>query len=123
MINSAVVGTKMKSKIEVDDNDNLILTIPDQLISLGLFLPDDDIAMQVKRETLYITNLSCPILRFSRFRRNLNSILRNMNNEDHPLKRVLITRRQKSFWCIPHDGKQWPEFVDRVTFSDEPKKG
>jgi len=113
----------MTSKIEVDDNDNLILTIPEQLIASGLFLPDDDIEMQVKRETLFIKNLSCPLLRSSRFRRNLNSILRNINNDHHPLKRVLIIRKQKSLWCLPHDRERLPEFFDSVKFLGEPEQG
>ncbi len=123
MINSAIVGMKMTSKIEVDDNDNLVLTIPEQLIASGHFLPDDEIEVQVKREALYIKNLSCPLLRLSRFRRNLSSIIRNINNENHPLKRVLVTRKQNSFWCLHHDKRLWPEFFDYVKCSDEPKKG
>ena len=112
----------MKSMIEEDDNGDLFFTIPEQLTALGLFLPDDEIEMKVKREVLYIKNLSCPLLRLSRFRRNLSSILRNINNESHPLKRVLITRKQNSFWCLHHDRTQWPEFFDYVKFSDEPEK-
>ncbi len=87
----------MTSKIEVDDDDNLILPIPEQLVASGHFLPDDEIEVQVKKEALYIKNLSCPLLRFSHFRRNLSSILRNINNEDHPLKRVLVTRKKIHF--------------------------
>ena len=123
MINSAVLGTKMKSIIEADDHGDLYFTFPEPLLSSGQFLPDDEIAMQVKRETLYIKNLSCPILRLSRFRRNLNSIMRNLNNEDHPLKRVLVIQHQKTFWCLPYDRTQRRKFLDAVKFSDEPTKG
>lgn len=123
MINTAVLGTKMTSIIEADDRGDLYFTFPEPLLSSGQFLPDDEIAMQVKREMLYIKNLSCPVLRLSRFRRNLNSIIRNINNEDHPLKRVLVIQHQKTFWCLPYDRTPRPQCVDAVKFSDEPTKG
>ncbi len=123
MNNLVPVSTKMKSKIEAEYNGDLYLTFPEQLLASGQFLPDDEIAMQVKSEIIYIKNLSCPILRLSRFRRNLNSIMRNINNEDHPLKRVLVTWHQKTFWCLPYDRTQRRKFLDAVKFSDEPTKG
>ena len=36
-----------------------------------------------------IVNLSCKILRLARFKRELNSILRRLDNENHPLKRCI----------------------------------
>lgn len=113
----------MKSRIEADESGDLFFTFPESMLASGQFLPGDDVDMQVKGEKLYIKNLSCPILRLSRFRRNLNSIIRNINNDQHPLKRVLITRQKTAFWCLPHDSTKWPEFFDDIKPSDEPKKG
>ena len=53
-------GSKMKSIIEADDNGDLYFTFPEQLLSSGLFLTDDEIAMEVKGGTLHIKNVSCP---------------------------------------------------------------
>ena len=123
MNNLVPVGTKMKSKIEAADNGDLYFTFPEPLLASGLFLPDDEIAMQVKGETLYIKNLSCQTLQLSRFRRNLNGIMRNINNEDHPLKRVLVIWHQKTFWCRAQDKAQQPKFLDAVTFLNKPEQG
>ena len=35
-------------------------------------------------------NLSCQILRLSKFKRDLISILRRLDNDDHPLKRCIL---------------------------------
>lgn len=35
-------------------------------------------------------NLSCQFLRLSKFKRDLTSILRRLNNDNHPLKRCII---------------------------------
>ena len=63
----------------------------------------DDVAFSAKHGCIMIENLSCIQMRVSRFRRNLNSILKNIDNDKHPLNRVLVQGKRSSFWVIPHD--------------------
>jgi hypothetical protein len=98
--------------IELDDGE-LGFQIPQELIDSGLFLEGDEVDISIdRRKRIEVRNLSCPVLQVSRFRRNLNGILRNMSNPNHHLRRVLIKRKRKaSFWCVPHDELLKPTFL------------
>tara|TARA_R110001592_G_scaffold151968_2_gene379095 strand:+ start:404 stop:745 length:342 start_codon:yes stop_codon:yes gene_type:complete len=93
----------MKTTIETDENGDMLLNIPPELFDSGLFLEGDDVAFSAKHGCIMIENLSCIQMRVSRFRRNLNSILKNIDNDKHPLDRVLVQGKRSSFWVIPHD--------------------
>jgi hypothetical protein len=95
--------------IEIDDGE-LGFQIPQELIDSGLFLEGDEVDISIDRhKRIEVRNLSCPVLQVSRFRRNLNGIIRNINNPNHHLRRVLIKRKGKvSCWCIPHDHSLQP---------------
>jgi hypothetical protein len=82
-----------------------LFNIPIELITSGLFLEGDDVAFSIKHNCITIKNLSCIQLRVSRFRRNINSIMKNITNNQHPLNRVLVKVKGKhsSFWVIPYD--------------------
>lgn len=67
------------------------------------YLPGDMIEYSQKGENIALKNLSCLILRVSKFKRNLNGILKKLANTEAPLNRVLIIRKTTNFWCIPHD--------------------
>ena len=93
----------MKTTIETDENGDQLLNIPPELIESDLFLEDDDIAFSTKDGCIMIENLSCKQMQVSRFRRNLNSILKNIDNDKHPLNRVFVKIKTSSFWVIPYD--------------------
>lgn len=93
----------MLTTLEPCENGDMLLNIPPELIAQGLFLEDDKVDITAKPGCLTIKNLSCIQMRVSRFRRNLNSITRNIVNDRHPLNRVLVHGRHCSFWVIPHD--------------------
>jgi hypothetical protein len=101
----------MKVIIERLDNGELGMTLPKAFMDSGLYLPGDHIDYAIKGQCCALVNRSCPVLPLSRFRRNLNGILRNLNNSSHPLRRVLIVRKKHAFWCVPHDRSLWPAFL------------
>ncbi len=104
----------MRTTIETDENGDMVLNIPPELIASGLFLEDDEVTFNSKPGCIEIKNLSCIQMRVSRFRRNLNSILRNIDNDKHALNRVFVTGGRSSYWVIPHDkNKQRAYFRDK----------
>ena len=103
----------MRTTIETNENGDLLLNIPPELIDSGLFLEDDEVSICAKQRCIEIKNMSCIQMRVSRFRRNLNSILRNIDNDQHPLNRVFVTGERSNFWVIPHDKNK-----QRAYFSD-----
>jgi hypothetical protein len=98
--------------IELDDGE-LGFQIPQDLIDSGLFLEGDKVDVSLNRyRMIEVRNLSCPVLQLSRFRRNLNGIMRNINNPKHHLRRVLIEKKGKAkCWCVPHDKSSQPAFL------------
>ncbi len=103
----------MRSVIETDENGDLFFKLPEPLIKSGRYLPDDQIEMSVTKDKLFVKNLSCYELRQTRFRRNLNRIMKILANNNLPLKRILIIRKGRpSSWCLPHDKTLRPEFFD-----------
>lgn len=105
----------MRTTIETDENGDLLLNIPPELIESGLFLEDDEVSFNAKPGCIEVKNLSCLQMRVSRFKRNLNSIMKNINNDQHPLNRVLVKRKSSSFWIIPHDKN-----MQRAYFQEKP---
>lgn len=100
----------MKAIVEIDDNGDQLLIIPAELINSGLFLEGDEVLFYVKNDTFVMKNLSCVQMQVSRFKRNLNSIIKSINNVDHPLNRVLVKRGGSAFWVISHDKSKRREF-------------
>lgn len=104
----------MRTTIETDENGDMVVNIPPELIASALFLEDDEVTFHAKHGCIEIENLSCVQMRVSRFRRNLNSILRNIDNDQHPLNRVFVTGGRSSYWVIPYDkNKQRAYFHER----------
>ena len=93
----------MQTTIEKDENGDMLLNIPPELLASGLFLEGDEVSCSAVPGCLRIDNLSCKQMQVSRFRRNLNSILKNIDNDKHPLNRVLVKGKRSSYWVIPHD--------------------
>jgi hypothetical protein len=81
----------MIARIERDENGDHLLTIPDPLLASGEFAEGDVIEFcKPQRDQVRLKNLSCQVLRISQLKRNLNSVMRNINNPNHHLNRVLI---------------------------------
>ena len=53
-------------------------------------------------------NLSCQFLRLSKFKRDLNSILRRLDNDNHPLKRCVLLNEPA---CVLISIKKYPEIM------------
>ena len=103
----------METTIEKDENGDMLLNIPPELLSSGLFLEGDEVSCSAVPGCLRIDNLSCKQMQVSRFRRNLNSILKNIDNDKHPLNRVFVKSKTSSFWVIPYDkNKQRAYFLN-----------
>lgn len=107
----------MQTTIETDENGDLLLNIPPKLIESGLFLEDDEVTFNARPGCIEIKNLSCLQMRVSRFRRNLNSILRNIDNDSHALNRIFVTGGRTKFWVIPHDKNKQRAFFHEIELS------
>jgi hypothetical protein len=58
---------------------------------LGDYLEAGDvIEFKMKQKSCEMFNLSCEFLRFSKFKRDLISVLRRLDNDNHPLKRCVL---------------------------------
>ena len=58
---------------------------------LGNYLEAGDvIEFKMKQQSCEMFNLSCQFLMLSKFKRDLTSVLRRLNNDDHPLKRCIL---------------------------------
>ncbi|KMT66760.1 hypothetical protein [Catenovulum maritimum] len=86
--------------IETDENGDYILPLPDSLLAdMGWQLDDVLNIERVKnQQALQINNLSYLKMKPSVFKRNLTSIMRNISNNNHPLKRVKI--ESKTPWIF-----------------------
>ena len=103
----------METTIEKDENGDMLLNIPPELLESGLFLEGDEVSCSAVPGCLRIDNLSCKQMQVSRFKRNLNSILKNIDSDRHPLNRVFVRSKTSSFWVIPHDkNKQRAYFLN-----------
>lgn len=109
----------MRITLEIDENGDHIFNIPPALIEAGLFLEDDEVKISAIKGIIKIENLSCVQMRVSRFRRNLNRILKNIENDLHPLNRVLVHSRYQSFWVIPYEYQKQRRYFQPVA----PDKG
>jgi hypothetical protein len=99
------------------ENDEVIKILAKDAISAGLYLVGDNINVCKKNGTAITKNLSCQILKASRFSRNLNSLMRNMTNKDHPLNRVLVKNKfnESCFWLLPDEAHLRHPYLREIT--------
>lgn len=72
------------------DNGKVLLPLPKEKFR-DFFEVGDVIELKKTGELdVEIVNLSCKVLRLARFKRELTSILRRLDNDNHPLKRCII---------------------------------
>jgi hypothetical protein len=88
--NFEVKTTNYPSALEAADNGNLILPLPKG--NLGDYFEIGDVIEFKKHDEsgFDIINLSCEVLKISRFKRELNSILKRLEHDEHPLKRCIL---------------------------------
>lgn len=71
------------------ENDADVLPMPSG--KLGNYLEVGDlIEFKMKQQSYEMFNLSCEFLRLSKFKRDLISVLRRLDNDNHPLKRCVL---------------------------------
>ena len=88
--NFEVKITNYPAALEAGDNGYVLLPLPED--NLGdYFEVGDDIEFKKQSKPGFdIVNLSCELLRVSKFKRDLISILRRLDNVEHPLKRCIL---------------------------------
>ena len=94
-----------QSGLRVVDNETseLIKRLDLNKSKYSSYLPGDQVLYRKNEECVELKSLSCTVLKVSKFKRNLNSILKKLANKDDPLNRVLVLHRHANFWCIPHE--------------------
>ena len=76
--------------LTLENKDDVLLPMPKG--KLGDYIEVGDlIEFKIKQQdSCEMFNLSCHFLMLSKFKRDLTSILRRLNNDDHPLKRCVL---------------------------------
>lgn len=112
-------GNNIEIAVFEKGNGQMICALADNTFLSGRLLDGDQVVSYHKNQKEQLSNLSCPVLYMSRFRRNLNSILRNLNKKNHPLNRVLVMYKENKIWCIPHDTDLQHEFFKSASKENE----
>ena len=76
------------------ENGEVLARLPESSAYDGIHLAGDSTRVSNQHGEKVLENLSRQVLPVARFRRNLNSVLRNMVNERHPLNRVLVIAKR-----------------------------
>ncbi len=72
------------------ENDNMLLPLPKEKFGYYFEVGDDIEFKKLAGSEFEIVNLSCEVLRISRFKREMISILRRLDNYTHPQKRCVL---------------------------------
>ena len=82
--------TSFPASLEADYNDKVSLPLLKDKFS-NYFEVGDEIEFKKHNDHYFkIINLTCDVMRISRFKRDLISILRRLDNDNHPLKRCIL---------------------------------
>ncbi len=93
------------------ENDADVLPMPRG--KLGNYLEAGDvIEFKMKQQSCEMFNLSCQYLRFSKFKRDLNSVLRRLDNDVHPLKRCILLHEP---YCVLLSAKKNQDKINTIT--------
>ena len=96
----------------LEGDGNVLLPLPREKFS-DYFEVGDEI--ELKKHGNYdfiIINLTCVVLKLSRFKRDLISILRRLDNVDHPLKRCVLLN---GAGFVLLSAKKNPEKINAIT--------
>lgn len=109
--NFEVKITNCPTAREAGDNGYVLIPLPED--NLGdYFEVEDVIEFKSNAESGFkIINLSCQVLRFSKFKRDFISILRRLDNDNHPLKRCILSEPS----CVLLSIKKNPEKVNATS--------
>jgi hypothetical protein len=80
-----------------------VMSLTPALIDAQEHWPGDHVYYLKRHGQHQIKNRSCQVLLCARFRRNLNGLMRNLANPEHPLNRVLVRHKEHAFWLIPYE--------------------
>lgn len=100
------------------DNGKVLLPLPKEKFR-DFFEVGDVIEFKKKGELdVEIVNLSCKVLRLARFKRELTSILRRLDNDNHRLKRCIILSLGEPSLVLLSIKKN-PEKINAITKAHE----
>jgi hypothetical protein len=74
----------------LEDDGNVLLPIPKDKFSAYFEVGDEIELKKFGNNDFKIINLTCDALRFAKFKRDLISILRRLDNAEQPLKRCVL---------------------------------
>ena len=98
--------------LSLEDDGNVLLPLPREKFS-DYFEVGDEIELKKHgNHDFKIINLTCVVLRLSRFKRDLISILRRLDKDDHPLKRCILLN-ESGFVLL--STKKNPEKINAIT--------
>jgi len=109
--------------VEMLEANQMVTTLPKKSAYEGIYLLGDQLRVYKKKGSNLIQNLSCQVLHTARFRRNLNSVMRNLVNESHPLNCVLVTDKKNAYWVIPHDSSLRHDYFSAMSSDKAIKEG
>jgi len=109
--NFEVKMTRCLAALEAGDNGKVLLSLPKKQFSAYFEVGDEIEFKNHGNHDIKIINLTCEVLRISRFKRDLTSILRRLDNDNHPLKRCIILN-ESGFVLL--SGKKNPEKLMRL---------
>lgn len=98
--------------LEADENGNVLLPLPKDGLGKHFEIGDEIEFKMKENNSCEMFNLSCQYLMLSKFKRDLNSILRRLDNADHPLKRCIILHDPN---CVLISIKKNPDKVSAIT--------
>jgi len=88
--NFEVKSSNCLTTLEAGDNGSVLLPLPKDKFG-GYFEVGDEIEFKKHgNHDFTIINLTCEVLRGSRFKRDLISTLRRLDNDEHPQKRCIL---------------------------------
>lgn len=82
--------TNCLAALYADSDGNVWLPLPKEKFSDYLEIGDEIEFKKLSELDIEIVNLSCELLKLSRFKRDLNSILKRLDNNHHPLMRCIL---------------------------------
>lgn len=110
--NFKVKITNCPTGLEADENGKVLLSLPKEQFSVYFEVGDDIDFKKLGGSGFEIVNLSCEVLKLSRFKRNLISILRRLDNDVHTLKRC-ISLNESGFVLL--STKKNPQIINAIT--------
>ncbi len=104
--------TNYPTALEAGDNGNVLLPLLKGKI--GEYFEVGDVIEFINHgnHDFKITNLTCEVLRLARFKRDLISILRRLDNADHPLKRCVLLNESG---YVLLSAKKNPQIINAIT--------